>query len=85
MASVHEMLDEEARMLRDIEQMEKLGAVDLDEYQARKREVEEETRLEELGIVNRRSARAAGLRNPPKARSYAIPSKRARHRTRRSK
>lgn len=43
-----------------------------------------EPTLADLGIHNRAAARSVGLRNPKRPRSMAVPSKHARHKTRRS-
>lgn len=58
----------------NIRQMERL-AYDLDQArdQELKRKADAEKRLEELGIVNRATARRAGLRNPKKQRRMKVP------------
>lgn len=70
-----ERFDEERR---EVERLKHL-AVDLDDLD----EMQEEARLQEIGIVNRQSARKAGLRNRKKERKLAIPDRNRRRRRRR--
>jgi hypothetical protein len=64
---------------REVERLRSL-ALDLDDLDR----IQDDTRLEELGIVNRQSARKAGLRNRKRERKMAIPStNRGRRRRRR--
>lgn len=63
---------------REVERLKHL-AIDLDDLDR----MQDETRLEEIGIHNRAAARRAGLRSRKKQRSYAVPKTRKRRRRRR--
>jgi hypothetical protein len=63
---------------REVERLRSV-ALDLDDLDR----MQDDTRLEEIGIVNRQSARKAGLRNRKRERKMMIPNTSQRRRRRR--
>lgn len=79
LAAIQRYNEEQAKIAEEVARQKARGGVELDA----RGKPEVPVTLSDVGIVNRRTARAAGLRNPRKHRGMAVPKARKKRRNRR--